>query len=609
MQFLKTRSLLLLGMMAAMFPLALAQTSPAPGADPKASANARLKSAEEAFRAGSAAYMRNDLLSAHIQFRKLVELAPGVAAGHSAFGTVLLAEGDVRSAIAQFELAREIDPHDAGVILNLALAYSQVHDYAKSVQMFQLLEQVKSDPPQTLTPQAAIAYAVALTATSEPAAAQKQLEAALASSPDNAALHDALGTLLARQEQYSEAAAQFQRAVLLDPTLASAHYHLGSVFLNQGNPAAAVTELTQANKLANDNTEYALQLGRALRADNQDEPAIAVLRHALTAAPASVDAKYELALTLQANDNAHEALPLFEQVVTSRPQDFAALTNLGLALVQTGDAKGGIAAYIRALALNAQSATLREDLGVAYLQQSDLNHAIEQFRAGLTVEPDNPQLHYDLGLALKLKDNPAAAVPEFEQAEKLDPQLPDPPYTLGVLYMQLGRFAEARIELEKATALRPDNGDAWSTLGNVYKETDEPQKGTVALRRAIELLPNQPSPHISLAAILMQQGDSIGAAAERKRAADLSRVAVSRQRANFALDSGRTLLKRGEVADALVQLQSAVDADPSYAEAHSVLADALDRQGRGAAAALERQKAQKLSAPPATSGDVPPVHP
>jgi Flp pilus assembly protein TadD len=175
--------------------------------------------------------------------------------------------------------------------------------------------------------------------------------------------------------------------------------------------------------------------------------------------------------------------------------------------------------------------------------------------------------------------------------------------------MQLGRFAEARDQLEKATALRPDNADSWALLGNVYKETNEPQKGVAALRRAIELSPNQPSPHISLASILIQQGDTAGAAAERKKAADLSRIAVSRQRSNFALDSGRALLKRGQVAEALVQLQSAVDADPNYAEAHFALADALERQGRSADAALERQKAEKLAKTPRTPGDIAPAHP
>ncbi len=608
MQLFQTGSLLIFSLLA-IIPLARAQTTSMPATPVLTATSDRVKEAEEAFRVGSAAYLQNDLLSAHIQFAKVVKLAPEVAAGHSAFGTVLLAEGDLAYAADQLELAHRLAPQNSDATLNLAITYSQLHRYQKSMQLFQLLDGTKGEAMQALTPQASIAYAAALAAIGEPAAAQKQLETTLAGALDNAALHDSLGTILAQQQNYTDATAHFQRAISLDPSLASAHYHLGSVFLNQGNPASAVSELTKANELAKENVEYVLQLGRALRANEQEEAALTLLRQALAVNPSSTDIQYELALTLQANDNPREALPLFRQVVSARPQDSAALTNLGLALVQTGDAKGAIVFYLHALAMDAQNATLLQDLGVAYLQQSDLDHAIEQFRAGLRIEPDNSHLHYDLGLALKLKDNPAAAVPEFERAEELDPKLPDPPYTLGVLYLQLGRFADSQVELEKATALRPDNGDAWALLGNVYKNNNDPQKAAAALRRAIDLLPNQPSPHISLAAVLSQQGDSEGAIAERKKAAVLSRVAVSRQRANFALDSGKALLKQGQIAEAIAQLQTAVDADPNYSEAHSALAEALDRQGRSADAALERQKAKKLIANTASPADAPAAHP
>jgi Tfp pilus assembly protein PilF len=60
------------------------------------------------------------------------------------------------------------------------------------------------------------------------------------------------------------------------------------------------------------------------------------------------------------------------------------------------------------------------------------------------------------------------------------------------------------------------------------------------------------------------------------------------------LDSGKTLLARGQVAEALVQLQTAVSADPSLPEAHLALAEALARQGRNSEALAERQKAQAL---------------
>jgi tetratricopeptide (TPR) repeat protein len=238
---------------------------------------------------------------------------------------------------------------------------------------------------------------------------------------------------------------------------------------------------------------------------------------------------------------------------------------------------------------------------VAWLQQADLDHAIAEFRAGLAIEPDNPQLNYDLGLALKLQDKIAEAMPALEKAAREDPTLADPPFTLGIIYMQMGRFSDAARELEKNLAMRPDNGDAWSILGSVYKQMDQPDKAVPALRRAIELLPDQPSAHIVLASILAEQGDTTGAAAERKKAADLSRVAVSRQRAKFNLDSGTQLLKQGKIAEALVQLKQAVAADPNYADAHRALADALAQQGDSAGAALERQKAAALETPHASA--------
>ena len=139
MQFLPVQSLLLYGVIAATVPLAQAHRGRLQAKI--LHTDARLKLAEEAFRAGSAAYLQNDLHSAHMQFAKLVELAPEVAAGHSAFGTVLLAEGDASSAVVQLQLAHSLDPQDAGAILNLAQAYSQLRDYAKSVEMFQLLDQ------------------------------------------------------------------------------------------------------------------------------------------------------------------------------------------------------------------------------------------------------------------------------------------------------------------------------------------------------------------------------------------------------------------------------------------------------------------------------------
>ncbi len=101
-----------------------------------------------------------------------------------------------------------------------------------------------------------------------------------------------------------------------------------------------------------------------------------------------------------------------------------------------------------------------------------------------------------------------------------------------------------------------------------------------------------------LAAILSSKGDKQGALAERKTAADLSRSAMKKQRAGFALQSGRALLQQGDLPGAITQFNDAVAAEPDLKEAHLLLAEALQKQGRPADALAERQKAEHLPATP-----------
>jgi tetratricopeptide (TPR) repeat protein len=189
--------------------------------------------------------------------------------------------------------------------------------------------------------------------------------------------------------------------------------------------------------------------------------------------------------------------------------------------------------------------------------------------------------------------------------------------------MQLGRLDEAVVELKKAVALRPENGDAWAILGSTLKQDSRLPEAAEALKKAIPLLPGQPGPRVTLAGVLAEQAAALGTQAEtaeaagdqrkaaqlraemkglRDQAADyrregavLARGAVSRQRANFAMNAGNQLMLRGQIADAISRYQESVAADPTFPEPHIQLAVAYERQGRADEAAAERARAAELS--------------
>lgn len=558
--------------------LLLAQVSPS-----------ALRQADTVYRAGTAALARHDLATAQSDFEQALRLAPNAEPAHVALGVVLLNRGDLQRGAHELQLALKLHSSDTTAQLNLAIAYQQLGEPAKSLPLFtQILAEARARK-QPASASILSAYAHALAATGNLPQAAAQMKAATHADPNDAQLHDDLGSIYAQQGSWDNARTEFTAALQLNPQLTAAHLHLGLALqaLNQPN---SLDELLKAHDLAPENPVVTLELGKAYAAAGHDDQAVPLFQQLLTTDPHSVEAMIQLALADQRANHPDDAIALFRKVLEADPTNALATTDLGMALAQAQRAKDAVPILQHAIQLAPDSVTAHEDLAAAYVQLNQFDDAETELRAALKLAPDRPQLHYDLGLAYKMQDDAVRAIPEFQAAEKLDPHQPESPYALGLLYLQDGRYADAARELKATVTLRPENGPAWATLGSVYYQLNQLPEAADALQHAIQQTPEQPDPHLTLANVLIKQNKLAEATEQRKLAASLMRSNMNRQRAEVATHTGENLLKSGDLTGAALQFHDALSFDPTYADAHLGLARVYDAQGKPTEAAAERSK-------------------
>jgi tetratricopeptide (TPR) repeat protein/NAD-dependent dihydropyrimidine dehydrogenase PreA subunit len=109
-----------------------------------------------------------------------------------------------------------------------------------------------------------------------------------------AAEHFRLGALLASLERYEEAARELEAAVEQAPDSAPARYNLGGVYRRMGRSADAVEQLRAAAALDSEDADTRVELALALKDQGRLEEAVAELRRAVALAPERAETRLYL---------------------------------------------------------------------------------------------------------------------------------------------------------------------------------------------------------------------------------------------------------------------------------------------------------------------------
>ncbi len=330
-----------------------------------------------------------------------------------------------------------------------------------------------------------------------------ELRAALVLTPEDADLHDALGTLLGEEGDWDGEITEEREALRLNPNDEFAHINLGMALGVKGDWDGEVVEEREALRLNPKNATAHVNLGVALGGKHDLDGEIAEEREALRLEPNNEKAHLNLGAVLGdrgdldgAIAEAHEALRVNpnnelahsnlahalggkhdwdgeiaeeREVLRIDPNNEMAHVNLGMALGMKGDRDGEIAEERAAVGQNPNDEKAHVDLGLALGAKHDWDGAIEEFREALRLNPKNATAHASLGLVLGIKGDSDGAITEFRQALSLNPKDANAHYGLGLAFEKKGDQAGALEEFRSAYELNSDNGsyrEAYERLLN-----------------------------------------------------------------------------------------------------------------------------------------------
>jgi tetratricopeptide (TPR) repeat protein len=286
---------------------------------------------------------------------------------HDNLARIHAREGRLDQAVAEFEKALALNPHDADALLGLAGIAARRGNRPRAEHLTQVALASNPDFPPALAQLAELRRDAG-----DLGEAIRLYREALALDDASPDLYLGLGDCLERAGQYAEAEKAFRRVISLQPDSFEAWYNLGVSTAQQGRFDESVASYEKALGLNPKHPLYAAalnNLGTVQLDRGKKELAIARWEEAVKASPDQLEARYNLASQYLEQDRLDEAIRLLEEAARLAPNHELVHVRLGRAYLRKG--RGEDAYRTLTLVRRLYPENWNALLGLAALQAAD----------------------------------------------------------------------------------------------------------------------------------------------------------------------------------------------------------------------------------------------
>ena len=395
-------------------------------------------------------------------------------------------------AIASYQEALRLAPHNVKAEVGLAQAYRGVHNFDEAKR---ILEQARREHPKNAAPLVVFGDLDIELQTYD--AAITHLNAALALDPADVDARNRLAVAYKAKGDATNALAQIAKLLARDPKNALAHYTRAEIYSDHNQDSLALIDAQNVVELQPENPRGRVLLAKILvRA-----PAAAAGDEAKKRCAKAVDALEPLSqsgsqsqspdsetlfLLSRAyrcagqDDKAQETLAAFEK---SSQNDRSTNENKTQAkhlvqqadeLAMKNDFAGSLALLNQAIAMDPTYAATYSQLAKLYYSAGDIEKASDAIAQALAREPYHPEYLYVQGKILEKQSRFDDALAAFQKTALVNPKESDAYFEMGAIYQQRGDRPSALAAYKKAVELSPDDPDykrALATLNSTQPQT------------------------------------------------------------------------------------------------------------------------------------------
>ena len=389
--------------------------------------------------------------------------------------------GDWAAAIASYDEALRISPHNLAAEIGLAQAYRGVHNYAEAKQ---ILERARAEHAQSAKPLAALGDLEIELQTYDAAIAH--LRAALAIVPSDVESRNRLAVAYQAKGDLDSALAQIAKVLARDPKNALAYYTRAKIYSDRNQDAAALPDAVRVVELQPRNSRGRLLLGKVLLRAPQGEAAEQIVercRRAIATLEPLLETSSEDSETLFLLSRAYECAGASEQAQKTLAAFEASSKNDRETKENQTQAKH--------LVQRANELALKNDFAgsLDLLQQAIAKDATY----GATYS-QLAKLYYSAGDIEKASES-------ISKALERDRYQPEFLFVQGKIFEKQGKLDEALVAFQRTTIVNPKESDAFFEMGAIYEQRGDKEHALAAYKRAVTLSPDDPEYQRAFAAL------------------------------------------------------------------------------------------------------------